>query len=244
MSFTPVHTPSKQLGLELMRIIVDAGTYAPRSKQKAIGPSEAGTDCTRKLAYKLLDWEISNPGSGGNWAAAVGTAIHAHLANMFEKLEGYEVEQRVKIRSNLSGTVDLFHIPSGTVIDWKTTNNVESKRRNPSNQNQIQVQLYGYGKAQSGADVRNVALVYLPVTGDLDQLHVELYPYDEQIALDALKRIDNIYELLSTVDVENNPVMWSHIPAVTSRMCNYCPFFKPYSSDLAKGCNGDTKVAA
>jgi hypothetical protein len=73
-------------------------------------------------------------------------------------------------------------------------------------------------------------------------MHIELHPFDEQMALDALERIDNIYQLLATVDVEANPTMWQHIPAVTSRLCNYCPYFKPYSSDLAVGCNGETEA--
>jgi len=241
VTFSPLHAPQKQLGIDLVKIINDAGTYAPRSKQKAIGPSEAGQECTRKLAYKLLDWNESNVSSGSNWSAQVGTAIHAHLASIFEKLDDYEVEQRVTIRAGLSGTVDLFHIPSGTVIDWKTTNNVDSKRRNPSNQNLVQVQLYGYGKATLGVQVNKVALIYLPVTGSLDDLHVELHDYDEGIALAALARIDNIYTLLSTVDVETNPQMWQHIPTAPSRLCNYCPYFKPYSNNLELGCNGETE---
>jgi len=244
MRFSPLHPPKKQLGIDLVKIITDAGTYAPRSTQKAIGPSEAGQDCTRKLAYKLLDWPETNVGSNSNWAAQVGTAIHAHLANIFAKLDDYEVEQRVVIRAGLSGTVDLFHKPSGTVIDWKTTNNVDSKRRNISNQNIVQVQLYGYGKAQQGVEVKQVALIYLPVTGDLNDLHVELHDYDEAVALAALTRIDNIYTLLSTVDVESNPQMWQHIPTAPGRLCNYCPYFKPYSKNLEQGCNGDTACAS
>jgi len=242
VTFSPLHAPQKQLGIDLVKIINDAGTYAPRSKQKAIGPSEAGQECTRKLAYKLLDWTETNVSAGSNWSAQVGTAIHAHLASIFEKLDDYEVEQRVTIRAGLSGTVDLFHIPSGTVIDWKTTNNVDSKRRNPSNQNLVQVQLYGYGKAALGVAVNKVALIYLPVTGSLDDLHVELHDYDEAVALAALARIDNIYTLLSTVDVETNPQMWQHIPTAPSRLCNYCPYFKPYSNNLELGCNGETEL--
>jgi hypothetical protein len=164
------------------------------------------------------------------------------LAEVFGKLEGYEVEQRVKISGNLGGTVDLYHIPSGTVLDWKTTGNVDSKRKSPSKQNLVQVNLYALGKKRAGADVKQVALVYLPVKGDLSEMHIELHPFDEQMALDALERIDNIYSLLATVDVEANPAMWQHIPAVTSRLCNYCPYFKPYSSDLAVGCNGETEA--
>ena len=241
MFVSPV-SPTQALATTLEKIIADAGSFAPRSQQIAIGPSEAGQECTRRLAYKLLDWDVSNPGSSSSWASQVGTAIHAYLAEVFGKLDGYEVEQRVKISGNLGGTVDLYHIPSGTVLDWKTTGNVDSKRKSPSVQNLVQVNLYALGKKRAGADVKQVALVYLPVKGDLSEMHIELHPFDEQLALDALERIDNIYQLLATIDVEENPHMWQHIPAVTSRLCNYCPYFKPYSSDLAVGCNGETEA--
>jgi hypothetical protein len=234
-------SPTQSLAITLQKIIADAGTFAPRSQQIAIGPSEAGQECTRRLAYKLLDWDVSNPGSSSSWASQVGTAIHAYLAEVFGKLDEYEVEQRVKISGNLGGTVDLYHIPSGTVLDWKTTGNVDSKRRSLSKQNLVQVNLYALGKKRAGADVKQVALVYLPVKGDLSEMHIELHPFDEQMALDALDRIDNIYSLLATVDVESNPTMWQHIPAVSSRLCNYCPYFKPFSNDLAIGCNGETE---
>jgi hypothetical protein len=240
--FTSPTSPAQSLGQTLEKIIADAGTFAPRSQQIAIGPSEAGQECTRRLAYKLLDWEVTNPGSSSSWASQVGTAIHAYLAEIFDKLDEYEVEQRVKIAGNLSGTVDLYHVPTGTVIDWKTTGNVDSKRKKVSNQNLVQVNLYALGKKRAGADVKQVALVYLPVKGDLSEMHIELHPFDEQMALDALTRIDNIYALLTAVDVEANPHMWEQIPAVQSRLCNYCPYFKPFSSDLAVGCNGETEA--
>ena len=241
--FTAPHKPGISLGNELAKIITDAGTYAPRSKQIAIGPSEMGVECTRKLAYKLLDWEKVNEGSSGNWAAQVGTAIHSHLANIFEKINGYEVETRVNIRGNLSGTIDLFDVERGIVIDWKTTGATglqTRKREGASNQHIVQCQLYAYGKKQTGANVKQIALVYLPTTGNLSDLYVDVRDYDESIALEALNRVDNIYSLLTSIDVENNPAMWKLIPAVTDRLCNYCPYFQPFSNDLSKACNGDT----
>jgi hypothetical protein len=77
------------------QIITKAGTWTPRSNRSTSGLQRSGT-CTRRIAYKLLDWDKTNemPG-GGNWAAQVGTAIHAHLADIFAKLEDYEVEQKV-----------------------------------------------------------------------------------------------------------------------------------------------------
>jgi hypothetical protein len=243
--FISPNKPSVELARSLINIIDDASTFTPRSTQKAIGPSEAGTECTRRLAYKLLDWEKVNEGSTFSWAATVGTAIHAHLANIFSKIEGFEVEQRVQIRPGLAGSIDLFHKESGTVIDWKTTSpsSLPQKKKNPSKQNMVQVQLYAYGKAQAGANVKQVALVYLPTSGSLEDMHIELQNYDPQIAIDALARIDNIYALLTAVDVEANPQMWRQIPKAPSRLCMYCPYFQPFSKDLNIACNGDTDAA-
>jgi hypothetical protein len=246
MTFTPLNNPSKALAIELGEIITQAGIFSPRSQQVYIGPSEVGQECTRKLAYKLLDWDKVNESSGGNWAAQVGTAIHSHLEGIFAKFpDRFEVESKVKIRANLSGTVDLYDKENGIVIDWKTTSpaNVKEKRSSGATQQQIiQVMLYAYGKAQEGHDVKQVGLAFLPTGGQISDMHLELHPYNEQIAVGALQRLDNVYELLSTVDVEKSPTMWAVIPAVPSRNCNYCPYFRPFSTDLSVACNGDTEA--
>lgn len=245
MTFTSPVSPAKSLSQHLAQIITQAGIWTPRAKQVVIGPSEMGHDCTRRLAYKLLDWEKTNEQGASNWSAQVGSAIHGYLADVFRKIEGYEVEQRVTIRGNLTGTVDLYDINNGIVIDWKTTspNQMDRKRKEGgSAQYQTQIQLYGYGKAQTGAKVNKVALVYLPTSGSIDEMHTELYDYDESNALKALERVDNIHTLLSQIDVENNPQMWEMIPSVANRLCNYCPYFQPFSKDLSKGCAGDTQA--
>lgn len=243
MTFASISTPAAQLAVQLRESITQAGIWTPRSKQVVIGPSEMGHECTRRLAYKLLDWEKANETGSGSWAAQVGTAIHAYLAEVFSKIEGYEVEQKVTIRGNLAGTIDLYDTVRGIVLDWKTVGYSQLKERKSqgaTHQQQVQIQLYGYGKAQAGAKVNKVGLVYLPTSGGLDEMHIELFDYDESVALKALSRIDDLYTLLSTVDVEANPAMWSVIPAEPSRLCNYCPYFLPFSKDLTKGCNGDT----
>ncbi len=243
MTFASISTPGQQLGNQLRELITQAGIWSPRGKQIAIGPSEIGHECSRRLAYKLLDWEKPNESGSSSWAAQVGTAIHAYLAEVFGKLEGYEVEQKVQIRANLAGTIDLFDSIRGIVLDWKTVGFNQLKERRSEGatiQQQVQIQLYGYGKAQSGATVNKVGLVYLPTSGSLDDMHVELFDYDESVALKALSRIDDLYTLLSTVDVEANPAMLTVIPSAPTRTCNWCPYFLPFSKDLSKGCNGDT----
>ena len=235
--------PSKQMAFDIAKIITDAGTWTPRSKQVSIGPSEIGHDCLRRLAYKLIDIPKVNEGSNGNWSAQVGTAIHAHLADIFAKIEGFQVEQKVQIRSGLSGTVDLYDEVRGIVMDWKTTGASGLKERRSSgatDQQLIQVQLYGYGLAQQGAVVNQVALIYLPTSGSIDDMHIELYDYNEQMALAALERLDNLYALLTSIDVEQFPSMWAVVPKVSSRLCNYCPYFQPFSKDESIACAGDT----
>ena len=245
MTFVSPVKPAKALGQELSALITQAGIWTPRAKQVVIGPSEVGHECTRRLAYKLLDWEKVNEGGSSNWSAQVGSAIHGYLADVFRKIEGYEVEQRVNIRGNLSGTIDLYDVNKGIVIDWKTTSPAQMDRKRKdggSAQYQTQIQLYGYGKAQTGATVNQVALVYLPTSGSVDEMHIELYDYDQAYALKALERMDNLYALLAQIDVETNPQMWQMIPKVANRLCNYCPYFQPFSKDLSKACNGETEA--
>lgn len=250
MTFTPLKSElellADDLKRELCQVITDAGIYSPRSKQVSIGPSELGEECTRKLAYKLLDWEKVNESSGGSWAAQVGTAIHSHLEAIFSKDPAkYQTESRVEIRAGLKGTVDLYHADRNMILDWKTKSptGIKEKRSTGASDKEItQVMTYAYGKAREGVPVDLVGLVYLPTGGQVSDMYIELHIYKEKIVLDALARLDSVYELLSTVDVEASPAMWAVIPAVTSRLCMYCPYFKPFSDDLSKACPGDSIV--
>lgn len=243
MSYAQLFSDEKAYANALLDVVTRAGIWSPRSGQVAIGPSEVGHPCTRRIAYKLLDWDKPNEMQGGSWAAQVGTAIHAYLAEIFGKKEGYLVEQRVNIRGNLSGTVDLYDTKNGVVLDWKTTgaSKLAAYRKDGADpQHVIQVHLYAYGLAAQGADVKKVALAYLPTSGQLSDGYVDIRDYDENIALDAFKRLDTIHALLAQVDVEQNPEFWSQIPAKTSRLCAWCPYFKPFSKALDEGCPGDT----
>ena len=243
MSYAQLFSDEKAYANALLDVVTRAGIWSPRSGQVAIGPSEVGHPCTRRIAYKLLDWDKPNEMQGGSWAAQVGTAIHAYLAEVFGKKEGYLVEQRVNIRGNLAGTVDLYDTKNGVVLDWKTTgaSKLAAYRKDGADpQHVIQVHLYAYGLAAQGADVKKVALAYLPTSGQLSDGYVDIRDYDPQIALDAFKRLDTIHALLAQVDVEQNPQFWSQIPAKTSRLCAWCPYFKPFSKALDEGCPGET----
>lgn len=243
MSYAKLFSDQEEYANAVRDVVVQAGIWSPRAGQVAIGPSEVGHKCVRRLAYKLLDWDKPNEMQGGSWSAQVGTAIHAYLAEVFGKREGFLIEQRVQIRGNLAGTVDLYDVKNGVVLDWKTTGATKLanyKRFGADHQQIVQVQLYAYGLAQQGAEVNKVALCYLPTTGSLTDMVLVMHDYDEQIALDALARLDSIHALLAAADVESHPEIWSQIPASPDRLCSWCPYFKPFSKSPVEGCSGDT----
>lgn len=241
MSFAATHTPAEMLSDKLLGIISEAQRHSPRSQQVALGPSDLGSECVRKLAFKLLDHEKFNISE--SWAAAVGTSIHTHIASIFEKYpDEYEVEQRVKIPGMArGGSIDLFIKDTATVVDWKTagaTSLARYKKNGPSHQQIVQMNLYCYGKALTGADVKNFALVFLPTSGFLSSAFVYVMEYDEQIALDALQRQTDIYSMLTQLDLEENPQLWDLVPMAPSALCGFCDWYMPGSTETAKGCSG------
>jgi len=241
-NFKQFESNAKQLEQRIARIIRQADSNKPRSKQVTIGPSEVGEPCLRKLSYKLIQVDKVNTASDP-WPAISGTAIHGFLADAFgETDEGdWLVEHRVTVRPGLSGNLDLFEVSTGTVIDHKCVGQASMKSRKlegPTHQQLVQLNCYGYGLEQQGHEVKQVALAFYPLGGSLSGLHVWIGDYDRQIALDAMSRMDDLITLLTAVDVEENPENWAIIPAEPSRMCNYCPWHIPNSDDLTKGCAG------
>ncbi|MFF4412138.1 hypothetical protein ACFYY8_06365 [Streptosporangium sp. NPDC001559] len=246
---TPLSGLAATIATTVVQTVRDAGANAPRSRQRVIGPSEIGMPCTRRMAYKLLDWPEVNT-SSDPWASIVGTSVHAWMAETYEAenrrlgWQRYLIEQRLHIRGNIYGNSDLFDRDSSVraVIDWKVVGDEQLKkyRKNgPGPQYETQGHLYGFGQEQAGEQVDNVAVVFLPRTGRIDGLHVWTAPYDRSIALGALERLDNVLTALDALDPASNPQNWNLFPA-TEAYCTYCAYFQPGSTDLSRGCPGAT----
>lgn len=99
---------------DYMAAVVDAITNHPRSLQTAIGPSEIGTPCARKIAYKLLG--VEERPQKPNWRATVGTGTHMWMEETFDRaneqwalqqgtpgVERYLIEERVQMCSVENG---------------------------------------------------------------------------------------------------------------------------------------------
>jgi hypothetical protein len=243
------------------RLIAQAAAAAPRSQQIDMGPSEAGEPCARRLAYKIIDWR--KPGRDLDpWAAVQGTAIHTWLAEVFRAenrrlgRERYLVEQHVQpvteadarlgLPGWLTGCADLFDRDTGLVTDWKLTSPDRLRHyaaAGPGRKYRTQAHLYGRGLANAGEHVRDVSIVFLPRATFLDGLHVWSEPYDPAIAEAAFKRLAAIRSALIALDPEANPGRWGFFPTAPGS-CRHCPWLKPGSRYLARGCPGHLDPAS
>lgn len=240
--FSSPNSPNKDLQNQISEIIKKASASSPRSKQTNLGPSEVGQSCVRRLSYRLLGWDKVND-SSDPWPAISGTAIHSWLADVFLKDDSNEwlVEHRVEARKGLAGTLDLFDVKAGVVIDHKCVGATSMKTRKaegPTEEQLIQLSIYGYGLEEQGYEVNKIALAFYPLGGRLDGLHTWIGDYDRAVAEKAMSRIDSTIDLLKMLDVEENPERWSLIPITASRNCTFCPWYVPDSKDLTIGCPG------
>lgn len=217
---------------ELTEIILWANAHSPRSLQQSIGPSELGTPCDRRLAYRLAGHPEINL-RRDPWPAIVGTGVHAWLEDAVTSYQNemfsrpvYLTEQELDIDPLVLGHTDLYR--DGVVIDYKTAGpDVMKKMRDvgPPTGYKVQTQLYGLGHTRAGRRVDNVALVFLPRAGWLSGMYVWTDQYRPDVAQRALDRMYSIAEGLLAVDIANNPEVYDRIPAIEDH-CGYCPFYK------------------
>lgn len=225
-----------------------------RSAQRTLGPSEVGSECDRQIAMKLLGVTPANPQEG--WAPFVGTAVHEELARMFQWANGaqsgrYEVEMRLSFGNPLvpKGTGDLLDRVMMMFIDHKLMGRWSLDKliqNGPSQTYRKQVHIYGYGAELAGEKVKEVAIIGWPrQESSLDKLYVHVEKYDRQIALDALKRVQDIAtevryrsgEIASNGFVSDNPLrVAATFPAGDD--CKWCPFHLKGDKEMRRGCPG------
>ena len=239
---------------ELRSVIEAAITNAPRSQQTAIGPSEIGHPCDRRLGYRLLGTDKVNDTPG--WRPTVGTAVHDWLASTFTEANAawreqtgqtgtrWLVEHRVDVGDDITGSCDLYDRVTRTLIDWKivaATTLRTAKGDGPSDQYRTQVHLYGRGWTRRGLDVDTVGIFYLPSTGELHESHLWTETYDEDVATAALARLEQTRTLTAAFSDKALAALTTNTP---ERMCRFCPWHLPASTNLAAACPGPDRTTA
>ena len=208
---------------ELRTIIEHDINNDPRTLQTALGPSEVGCACDRCLIHMLAGnkgREIGTP-----WLPALGRAVHesyelAVTRHMLHQLDTgvcdvgdhWITEGRVNVGdvngAAIWGNSDVFHVPSGTVVDYKivgttTLKKIRADLSGVSLTYKRQAHMYGRGWQRAGYTVRAVAVWFVPRNGfTLSQGRVWSAAYDEQVAVAALDRATRFKQWINAFGVE------------------------------------------
>lgn len=235
---------SETLKRQLTEIIRWADKQNPRSQQVAIGPSEIGDPCDRRIAYRLAEIPEVNT-EFDPWAAIVGTAMHSWLddaVSMWMRAhdsKDWLTETALSINSFVQGHSDLYSVEHQAVIDWKGAGPTVMKKvqaNGPSDGYIIQTHIYGYGYEKAGMPVKKVSLVFLPRAGRLRDMYVWSADYDRSIAERALKRLFEIALNVVTLETSIHPHIWEQIDSVPSNGCGFCPWYSSMK-DKEEGAN-------
>lgn len=175
---------------KLVQLLVQNDSERDRSTQVSIGPSEIG-GCSRRIWYRINKIQPTNPNTL-RLAAIMGTAIHTLIESIFAGQEGFLTETQVE-HEGVTGHIDLIDTKTKTIWDWKTTTK-GSLAWFPSSQQIEQVQIYGYLATKNGIAVENVGLVAIARDGNENDILEHVEPYDEEIALNCLAKLQKVQE--------------------------------------------------
>lgn len=167
--------------------------------------------------------------------------MHEVLAGYFRRLDGgagrYLVEQAVEYRG-LRGSVDLYDRRRRILIDWKSPLKAKARKvvtDGPSHSYVVQVHTYGAGLRAAGEPVEQVALVYIPPDGQLDDMRLWLRPLDIPLADAAIERWLDIHK--RAMFSEAGP---AGVEPTPSRLCGWCPWHREGATDPNVACPGQT----
>ena len=192
------------------------------------------------------------------YQAVIGTAVHEAIADAVARVEvdawtreertaeTWLVEHRVHVGHvngvDVAGNVDLFHVPSGTVVDHKVTSTRQApvKAANPDRQYVAQLHLYGKGLEDAGYRVTQVALNFVPRDGG--DVHVWSAPYDRQVAVDALDRASAIAFTIERLGLDQAVTALPMVDAY----CPWCPWHRDDATtpDACPGVPRPTRTAS
>lgn len=240
-----------RLKTSLIEVILWAEQCNPRGFQVAIGPSELGVVCDRRIGYRLAGVPACNVDMDP-WPMIIGTAMHSWLERAFQgwndsntRTPAWLTETQMQLDPVVQGTSDLYSHEYKAVIDWKGAGpDVMRKVRKdgPPVGYRIQAQLYGYGYSLRGLPVEKVCLVFLPRAGWLKDMYVWCQDYDQSVAIMAIDRMYAIAQNLMTLDISKYPDRWNEVPATPGNDCGWCPWYNPSTEmgDRAndQGCPG------
>jgi hypothetical protein len=241
-------TDPKLVGDELLDVFAAGVKGHARSAQREIGPSGIGHPCDRHLGYFFA--EVPHTGTEPlGWRQAVGTAVHSagdDWAAQANAQRGHRWLTNVPVYVGdlypgrpIHGHLDYLDVLTATVVDLKVPGPSQlkeyRKRSKPESPTyRIQTQLYAHGVDRAGFLPEWVAILRVPMAGELLPDSVYRFErYQPEVAKRALERAGGIARMADALGAN----VVRALPA-TDVFCHRCPWFSPGSTDLTRGCPG------
>lgn len=241
--------PNEALGATLLSDLTDVIKWtdnnSTRSVQKSIGPSELGSLCDRRIAYRLADapevnwWSDPLP-------AIVGTAVHGWLEQAVTKFQAvhfmdrWVTELTVHPDPLVKGHLDLYDRDYRAILDWKTVSPTKLKTwksEGPPEHYKDQVNLYGRGAVNAGLAVSKVVLVAVPRSGFLKDMQIWVDDYRPDRAQAAL---DRMYGIANAMIKAGDDLSFEDIGSAPGSECSYCPWYAGGNRPASlSGCSGN-----
>ena len=221
----------------LIRGIAD---QRPRNHQAAVGPSEIGGPCARRLGFRLAGVDKVNP-DHDPLASLIGTAMHALIDEALQGDDDWHTELPVELPAyGIRGTLDAYHAPTKTIVDWKlvgATSLRKYKTLGVGDQYRTQVHTYGLALAMTGVDVDHVAIAFIPRSGILAETYVWSEPLNHDVVEAALRRYETIRDTVAINPGEALPLL-----PTADQFCQRCPYYLPAGAP-PEACAGHIDLA-
>lgn len=181
----------------LKSALVNNDKARDRSKQTEIGASSV-YGCARQ-AWSIIHQKEKVNKNTESLGAIIGTAVHAVIAEAMKQADTFGddflIEQPFST-PDIKGNVDLYIKSTKTVVDWKTTTK-KNMSKFPSDQQRMQVQLYGYLLEENGYPVETVSLCAIPRDGWMKDVRVHEEPYVREYAIAGIEWVKDLQAQLA-----------------------------------------------
>jgi hypothetical protein len=206
----------------IMKVLM--GSESARDQQVSIGPSQV-KGCARQVWSQINNVPKTNLETL-RMASQLGSDLHDAYERRLNRIDPFRYQTELEVEWNgLMGHVDCYDTVDMEVIDWKTTTK-KKKSRFPSEQQRMQVQLYGYLLSRNGYGVNSVTLVSICRDGNETDVQVHSEAYDEAVALEGVMWLDEVREMKEPPVGERNARYFCR---------DYCSY---YDKSAQVGCSG------
>lgn len=229
----------------IKEVVVWASAQSARSRQVALGCSEIGHPCKRRIAMTIVGLEKVNF-APDPWPSVVGTSIHTWLENAINAYQlrfgtqHWLTELEVMASPWLPGHVDLYR--RGLVLDLKNpsrANHLKMKKEGIGDTYYAQIQGYGKGIKRMGKPVDRVGILSIPRDGNLAELWCKTFPFDEPWIDAKIAELEQLGQDLVQLGVVEDPSKWVQVPPTPTRLCGWCPYYNfTLKVPGADGCPG------